>query len=40
MLELEGRAPVLVDANLKALRRATEKYLGREFCVAGKRVLA
>jgi len=40
MLAVEGRAPVLVDANIRALRRAAEKYLGRDFRLAGKRVLA
>jgi hypothetical protein len=38
-LHLEGRAPVLVDANIRTLRRTTEKHLGRDFRLAGKRVL-
>jgi len=38
-LHLEGRAPVLVDANIRALRRTAEKHLGRDFRLAGKRVL-
>jgi cytosine/adenosine deaminase-related metal-dependent hydrolase len=40
LLRVEGRPPVLVDANVRALRRAAEKHLGSEFRLAGKRVLA
>ena len=40
VLNVEGRAPVLVDADVRALRQAVEKHLGREFRLAGKRVLA
>jgi cytosine/adenosine deaminase-related metal-dependent hydrolase len=40
LLAIEGRAPVLVDANVRALRRAAEKHLGRDFKLAGKRVLS
>lgn len=39
-LAVEGRDPVLVDARVGALRRAVEKHLGRDFRLAGKRVLA
>jgi len=39
-LHVEGRPPVLVDAPVRALRRAAEKHLGSDFRLAGKRVLA
>lgn len=39
-LEVEGRPPVLVDADVRGLRRAAAKHLGSDFCLAGKRVLA
>jgi hypothetical protein len=38
-LHLEGRAPVLVDANVAALQRAAQKHLGPDLRLAGKRVL-
>jgi hypothetical protein len=38
LLHVEGRLPVLVDANVRALRRAAEKHLGSEIRLAGKRV--
>lgn len=37
---VEGRDPVLVDADVRGLRRAAEKHLGSDFRLAGKRVLA
>ncbi|PWT98026.1 MAG: amidohydrolase [Terriglobia bacterium] len=39
-LHLEGRAPVLVDAPVRALRRAAVRHLGSELRLAGKRVLS
>ena len=39
-LHVEGRAPVFVDADVRALRRATVPHLGTEFRLAGKLVLA
>src|SRR5581483_10546893 len=39
-LDLEGRSPVLVDANVRSLRRAAERHLGRDCRLAGKRVLS
>ena len=40
LLDVEGRAPVLVDADVRTLLRAATKHLGREVRLAGKRVLA
>lgn len=40
MLHVEGRQPVLVDADVRMLRRAAIKHLGRDLWLAGKRVLA
>jgi cytosine/adenosine deaminase-related metal-dependent hydrolase len=39
-LAVEGRPPVLVDADVRALRRAAVKHLGNDLRLAGKRVLA
>jgi hypothetical protein len=39
MLQVEGRPPVLVDADVRALRRVAAKYLGSDLHLAGKRVL-
>jgi hypothetical protein len=39
MLHLERRPPVLVDADIRTLRRVARKYLGRDLRLAGKRVL-
>jgi cytosine/adenosine deaminase-related metal-dependent hydrolase len=39
-LHVENRAPVLVDADVRALRLAAVKYLGRDLRLAGKRILA
>jgi hypothetical protein len=38
-LHLENRAPVLVDADVRGLRRAAAKYLGSDLRLAGKRIL-
>jgi cytosine/adenosine deaminase-related metal-dependent hydrolase len=38
-LALEGRPTVLVDADMKGLRRAASRYLGSDFRLAGKRLL-
>jgi cytosine/adenosine deaminase-related metal-dependent hydrolase len=38
-LHVEGRAPVLVDADVARLRRAAAKYLGSDLRLAGKRIL-
>jgi cytosine/adenosine deaminase-related metal-dependent hydrolase len=38
-IELEGRPPVMVEAPVRALRRAAEKHLGRDLRLAGKRIL-
>uniref|UniRef100_Q01S18 Amidohydrolase n=1 Tax=Solibacter usitatus (strain Ellin6076) TaxID=234267 RepID=Q01S18_SOLUE len=38
-LHIEGRAPVLVDADIRALRRAAAKHLGADLRLAGKRIL-
>ncbi len=38
-LHVEGRAPVLVDAAVGALRRAAAKHLGDRLYLAGKRIL-
>jgi cytosine/adenosine deaminase-related metal-dependent hydrolase len=40
LLHVENRPPVLVDADVRALRRAAAKHLGSDFRLAGKRVLA
>jgi cytosine/adenosine deaminase-related metal-dependent hydrolase len=40
LLSVENRPPVLVDADVRALRRAAAKHLGSDFRLAGKRVLA
>jgi cytosine/adenosine deaminase-related metal-dependent hydrolase len=39
-LHVEGRPPVLVDAPVRALRRAAAKHLGSDLRLAGKRILA
>jgi cytosine/adenosine deaminase-related metal-dependent hydrolase len=39
-LQVEGRPAVLVDADVRSLRRAAQRHLGAEFRLAGKRVLA
>jgi len=39
-LAVEGRAPVLVDANVRALQRAARRHLGGVLRLAGKRVLS
>lgn len=39
-LHLEHREPVLVDADIRGLRRDTVKHIGDDFRLAGKRVLA
>ncbi len=39
-LTLEGRPTVLVDADVRELRRAAEEHLGRTLRLAGKRILA
>jgi cytosine/adenosine deaminase-related metal-dependent hydrolase len=38
-LTVEGRAPVLVDADIRMLRRTAVKHLGPELRLAGKRLL-
>jgi cytosine/adenosine deaminase-related metal-dependent hydrolase len=38
-LHVDGRAPVLVDADVSALRRAATKHLGDRLYLAGKRIL-
>jgi cytosine/adenosine deaminase-related metal-dependent hydrolase len=38
-LAMEGRAPVLVDADVRMLRRIAAKHLGPELRLAGKRLL-
>jgi cytosine/adenosine deaminase-related metal-dependent hydrolase len=38
-LHLEGREPVLVDADVRRLRRAAAKHLGDDLRLAGKRIL-
>jgi hypothetical protein len=40
LLQVESRPPVLVDADVRGLRRAAAKHLGHDFRLAGKRVLA
>jgi cytosine/adenosine deaminase-related metal-dependent hydrolase len=39
-LHVEGRDPVLVDADVRTLRRAAAKHLGADLRLAGKRILA
>jgi cytosine/adenosine deaminase-related metal-dependent hydrolase len=39
-LHIEGRPPVLVDADIRKLRRAAAKHLGDDLRLAGKRILA
>jgi cytosine/adenosine deaminase-related metal-dependent hydrolase len=39
-LHVEGRAPVLVDAEVGALRRAAARHLGDRIYLAGKRILS
>jgi cytosine/adenosine deaminase-related metal-dependent hydrolase len=39
-LTIEGRAPVLVDADVRALARTARRHLGPVLRVAGKRVLS
>ena len=39
LLHLENRPPVLVDADVRSLRRAAAKYLGTDLRLAGKRIL-
>jgi cytosine/adenosine deaminase-related metal-dependent hydrolase len=39
-LSIEGRPPVLVDADVPALRSAASQHLGRNLRLAGKRILA
>jgi hypothetical protein len=38
LLRVENRPPVLVDADVRALRRAAVKHLGNDLRLAGKRV--
>lgn len=38
-LHVEGREPVLVDADIASLRREAAKFLGRDLRLAGKRIL-
>jgi len=40
ILQVEGRPPVLVDADVTGLRRAAAEHLGDDLRLAGKRVLA
>jgi hypothetical protein len=37
-LHVEGRPPVLVDADVRALRGAAARHLGRDLYLAGKRI--
>ena|ERR1035437_487615 len=39
LLHIENRHPVLVDADVRALRRAAAKHLGEDIRLAGKRIL-
>jgi cytosine/adenosine deaminase-related metal-dependent hydrolase len=39
-LAVEGRPPVLVAADVRGLRRATEKHLGRDVRLAGRKLLS
>jgi len=40
LLHVENRPPVLVDADIRGLRRAAAKYLGQDLRLAGKRILS
>ncbi|MCU1236132.1 MAG: amidohydrolase [Candidatus Solibacter sp.] len=40
LLHVEGRPPVLVDADVRGLRRAAAKHLGSTLRLAGKRILS
>ena len=40
LLHVEDRPPVLVDADVRQLRRAAAKHLGQDLRLAGKRILA
>jgi cytosine/adenosine deaminase-related metal-dependent hydrolase len=40
LLHLENRPPVLVDADVRSLRRAAAKHLGADLRLAGKRILS
>ena len=39
LLHVEHRPPLLVDADIRHLRRAAEKHLGQDLRLAGKRIL-
>jgi hypothetical protein len=39
LLRIENRPPVLVDADIRWLRRAAAKHLGQDLRLAGKRIL-
>ncbi len=39
-LHVEGRSPVLVDADVRSLKQAAQSHLGRDFRLAGKLVLS
>jgi cytosine/adenosine deaminase-related metal-dependent hydrolase len=39
LLHIENRPPVLVDADIRGLRRAAAKHLGKDLRLAGKRIL-
>jgi hypothetical protein len=39
LLHVENRPPVLVDADIRGLRRAAAKHLGDDLRLAGKRIL-
>jgi hypothetical protein len=38
LLHIENRPPVLVDADIRGLRRAAAKHLGNDLRLAGKRI--
>jgi hypothetical protein len=38
MLHIENRPPVLVDADVRWLRRAAANHLGSDLRLAGKRI--
>jgi cytosine/adenosine deaminase-related metal-dependent hydrolase len=40
LLHIENRSPVLVDADVRGLRRAAVKHLGSDLRLAGKRILS
>jgi hypothetical protein len=40
ILHVENRQPVLVDADVRRLRRAAAKHLGNDLRLAGKRIFA